>query len=193
MAQEFSELSWWVAHAQNCGVGGEEWASHTVGVAPACQGHIALPFPVLRALLTPALRRWLLQAGPPSPPGAAFRVLLVLSLAHQVGYQGVGDSRPSPAASAHRDAPAPSAQEYLRRFPGAFSATNTTVRRSQGTDLAVSRCLPCVLRGWNLCRGGGMRRLLTPSSPDLRLLQSASAAVEDLCRRGSLPISLSLS
>ena len=100
VAQEFSELSWWVAHAQNCGVGGEEWASHTVGVAPACQGHTALPFPVLRALLTPALRRRLLQAGPPSPPGAAFRVLLVLSPTHQVsgcgGFQTLASSLCAP-------------------------------------------------------------------------------------------------
>ena len=42
----------------------------------------------LRALLTPALRRRLLQAGPPSPPRAAFRVLLVLSPTHRVSGCG---------------------------------------------------------------------------------------------------------
>lgn len=39
---EFSVLSWWVTNAQNCRVGGEEWASHSMGVAPEGWGHTAL-------------------------------------------------------------------------------------------------------------------------------------------------------
>ena len=77
MAQEFSELSWWVAHAQNCRVGGEEWAIHTMGVAPACQGHTALHFPAqsppdscAAEAIAAGRTAQPAQSGVQSPPGA---------------------------------------------------------------------------------------------------------------------------
>ena len=101
VAQEFSELSWCVAHTQNCGVGGEEWALHTMGVAPACQGHTALHFPAQGPPDSCAVE--VVAAGGTAQParrGVAFRVLLVLSPTHRVsgcwGFQTLACSLCAP-------------------------------------------------------------------------------------------------
>ena len=68
----------------------------------------------------------------------------------------MGDSRSSPAASAHRDA---LALLSAGTSEAPSLTTNTTARSSQGTDPTVSGCLPRLLRGWNLSRRRGMWRL----------------------------------
>ena len=131
-----------------------------------------------RALLTPALRRRLLQAVPPSLPGAAFRVLLALSPTHRVsgcgGFQtltgslcalrctgplSAGISGALSPVSSQPPRPlcaAPKAQTW--QFQGTcpvFSEPGASAASAGGQG---RRSTP---GGWDLCPVPGMQRLLT--------------------------------
>ena len=109
-----------------------------------------------RALLASALRSRLLQAGPPSLPGGGIQSPPG-AVAHPQGIRvwGIPDPHPQPLRT-EMHWPTQRRNTW-GAFPRMFSAPNPTVHLSQGTDLAVSRCLPCILRGWSFCRGKGRR------------------------------------